>query len=490
MAKEYFPLSFNSEGFPINLGEQRELLAAIVDDAHPVTDLWILAHGWNNDINQGQATYLGWIQRMREVARQKVHDPSYHSLFAGVHWPSKAWAGDVAQMVAAGGAAIPTGGGEGEFELRRPGTPADELPAVQVPESALAPSPKVAVDPVQRTAFIAQYQPIMDPEGVYGLDYVRDFGRLYDLMFQAGPPPQHEVEEFLRLLKKYKTTDPHNDNIETVNVLSAPISELAQRLTAELSAAPQEYERLGIFDRLLDVFRTFTFWQMKGRAAIVGETGIYPFLVGLRQELKKRNHSVRIHLMGHSFGAKLVSAAVFPAAGASDLEHPLVDTLVLLLGAFSQFSFSNNIPVARGAVGRYSAILQQKLVKNPIVTIYSQHDTANRVFYAAGMRLASPFSEAIYELAGAAETAEAYKISRDRYGSIGANGAQGLVDQSFRAIDIQPLNKNYNWGNLAGVTCINIDGASVINNGTFPTGAHSDIEHPEIFHLALSISLR
>jgi hypothetical protein len=494
MTGDYYPLRFNADGYLLDRGEPRAVIEALTGaaaGAPPVSDLWVLAHGWNNDAAGGEGHYRATLEAMREAQRRKVSDPAYRPLFVGVHWPSKAWAADVAAAVEPPPART-TGGGEGEFEARRRRRPEPEPPPAAPPASpAPAAPPLPPADPAARAAFVEAYRPVMDADGVHGDGFTRDFGRLYDLMRQDEPPDAAAIAEFVRILRRYRTLDPHSDTLETHNLMTAPVAGLAERLAGELVAAPPEHERFGLFDTLLDVFRTFTFWQMKARAAVVGETGLYPFLVELESALQAQRRRVRIHLLGHSFGAKLVTAAVEPASHAAGRSRPLVDTLVLLLGAFSQYSFSGDIPVEPGAVGRYAAVLDGNVVRNPVVVIYSRSDRANRVFYPAGMRLGEPLGTSIFERAGRGHDGihERYEQVMDRYGALGANGAQGLSQGRFVAVDLLSLDESYTWGDLADVACINADGARFISQGSLLEGAHGDIFDPEPYALAISVAL-
>ena len=217
---------------------------------------------------------------------------------------------------------------------------------------------------------------------------------------------------------------------------------------------------------------------MKGRAAIVGQNGVAPFLRDIKKALRQHADSVHLHLFGHSFGAKLVSASVYALAELLGGEPPLVDTLVLLLGAFSQFSFSSDIPIKHGGVGRYADLIEHRLVANPIAVIYSQYDLANKELYPFGMRFAD--RARVYEIGG----------PDDRFGAIGANGAQGLDGTRCHSIDILPLNLSYGQSTLKDFSCLNIDGQSYIKEGKEkrPVGAHGDTGKAEIFHLALAVS--
>ncbi len=505
MAEEYLPLYFNEEGYPISPDYGRAILEAVVNSPQPVTDVWILAHGWNNDLAGGSQTYHDWISAFRPVIQQEISDPDFNPLFVGIHWPSKAWVGDIAKVSqkkqVAAVAPQTGGGGGGVFEGgMAAGRPAGEFEMGGADSPLLAPpptSPAVSSNTRAKARFIADYRPIFDREGIYGRIFSRDFGRLYSLMYQPQLPSQAECEEFIKILKKYITRDPHSDPSEKSSILSAPLETLTARLFAQVSeqsAHPQQYEGFFSFEPLLEFFRTFTFWKMKGRAAIVGETGVYPFLVALRQAIAQAGRSTKIHLLGHSFGAKLVTASVYPAAGANNLTLPLVNSIVLLQGAFSQFAFSSQIPIDQKAAGHYAPVVERGLVANPIVVIYSQKDMANTTCYPAGMAVAAPFSSKIYEIGGPAETEndsyELYQVSKNRFGAIGANGAQGLTPEHFKALDMLPTNRPYFFDDLDGVYCLNIDGQEYINRGGPPSGAHGDILHPEIYHLALAISRR
>jgi len=66
---------------------------------------------------------------------------------------------------------------------------------------------------------------------------------------------------------------------------------------------------------------------MKARAGTVGEKGVEP----LMEKLRDARPNLRVHMIGHSFGCRLVAAAVngLPDKGKSP------DMVLLLQGAFS-----------------------------------------------------------------------------------------------------------------------------------------------------------
>src|SRR5262249_30619466 len=77
-----------------------------------------------------------------------------------------------------------------------------------------------------------------------------------------------------------------------------------------------------------------SFWLMKRRAGLVGERLGRELLAPAFAEMGTR--APRLHLIGHSFGAKLATSAVLGGI------RP--ESLVLLLAAFSAFSFAEHVP--------------------------------------------------------------------------------------------------------------------------------------------------
>ena len=59
----------------------------------------------------------------------------------------------------------------------------------------------------------------------------------------------------------------------------------------------------GLLHGAKEALRQATYWQMKNRAGTVGRHGLGPLLGRLPA-------GVRVHLVGHSFGARLVSFAL------------------------------------------------------------------------------------------------------------------------------------------------------------------------------------
>ena len=115
-----------------------------------------------------------------------------------------------------------------------------------------------------------------------------------------------------------------------------------------------------------------SFWLMKRRAGQVGERLGRELLAPAVTALGDR--APRVHLIGHSFGAKLVTSAVLGGV------RP--DTLVLLQAAFSAFAFAEEVPGTKRP-GFYRPVLAERMVAGPIVALRSDHDRALGPLYPA-----------------------------------------------------------------------------------------------------------
>jgi pimeloyl-ACP methyl ester carboxylesterase len=120
-----------------------------------------------------------------------------------------------------------------------------------------------------------------------------------------------------------------------------------------------------------------------------------------------------LYLVGHSFGAKLLTAAL---ANCPRPQTAPVRSLVLLQGALSHLAFLGEEGVKqvwkdKRASGVYASIVQQRLVDAPVVVTHSFRDVPNAFWYPLGLRVVP----GVLEQQWARPT---------MYGSLGANGAQ------------------------------------------------------------------
>ncbi len=142
-----------------------------------------------------------------------------------------------------------------------------------------------------------------------------------------------------------------------------------------------------------------SYYLMKERAGEIGAA----FAIDLSR-IARYLPNTRIHLAGHSFGARLVTSAVH--ATGSDEQAPFVQSLSLIQAAFSQFSLAPE--------GAFRDVLARRLVRGPILITHSKHDSAVGQAYPIASRLKG-------------QNASSLGDASDPFGGLGRNGAQHLT---------------------------------------------------------------
>lgn len=203
-----------------------------------------------------------------------------------------------------------------------------------------------------------------------------------------------------------------------------------------------------------------SFWQMKKRAQTIGESAGTNLLVNLQNAAHGK--STRFHVMGHSFGCIVASAMV--SGNSTESSKMQANSLILVQGALSLWSYSSSVAALHGQPGYFHHIIKQQLVDGPIITTQSKYDTAVGKLYPWAAGVAGPAS---------------YETKLMKYGALGAFGARG---DGVNASDI-PLAEfdapyRFEKGKIYNVEC-----SSIIRHGAGLSGAHNDIDHPEVAHL-------
>src|SRR5262245_17396807 len=93
---QYHLIPFDAEGRERPEGgdlASRRAAAALA--AEPVTDVFLMSHGWQGDLPAARDQYGRWIAAMAacaaDVARAAQVRPGFRPLLVGVHWPSLPW---------------------------------------------------------------------------------------------------------------------------------------------------------------------------------------------------------------------------------------------------------------------------------------------------------------------------------------------------------------------------------------------------------------
>ncbi|WP_367822866.1 alpha/beta hydrolase [Streptomyces sp. LMG1-1-1.1] len=222
-----------------------------------------------------------------------------------------------------------------------------------------------------------------------------------------------------------------------------------------------------------EALRQATYYVMKKRAGHVGEQGLGPLLA----EVARTAPGLRVHLVGHSMGARLVAYALrsLPAG-----VRP-VASVTLLQGAFSHYAFAARLPHDP----RRSGALRdaQYRVRGPVVACYSRHDSALGVMYPLASRVAGDSASlggiGIGIGAGAEAGAEAGSraglLGSDdsKWGAIGHDGVQAVPGTPDRSLDAV-LREG-----VPAAGCVSVDAAAVVRS-------HSDILRPELARVVVS----
>ena len=217
-----------------------------------------------------------------------------------------------------------------------------------------------------------------------------------------------------------------------------------------------------VFGGILGLLRLCSYWSMKKRARGVGESGMHDYVNSLQRVTAKRG--VRIHLMGHSFGCIVISSILGGPQGAGPLERP-IDSVVLAQGAVSLWSYASEIPIAGAGPGYFHRIIPSGRVRGPLITTQSRYDTAVGRIYPRASAVSG-------EISFVAE-------SFPKYGAIGTFGLQGLPGEV--RTDSSMLSVTGEYGFERGKV-YNLEASQFISHGTGSSGAHNDIDGPEVAH--------
>jgi hypothetical protein len=206
-----------------------------------------------------------------------------------------------------------------------------------------------------------------------------------------------------------------------------------------------------------EVLRSMSYYEMKNRAGVIGRAGLGPLLASLAPA----GSPLRVHLMGHSFGARLVSFALTGLPATATGGASPVKSLTLIQGAFSHFSFARPTPCRAVPAGALASVLDR--VDGPLLSTFTAADRAVGWWYPAASMLAHEDAQSLSDL-------------DYQWGGMGHDGFQ----QSPAGVTVPLQPQGHDYGFAAG-RCYLLDANKIIckNQSAF-SGAHSDIQHPEV----------
>jgi hypothetical protein len=427
--RPHWEIGFDEQGKP-DQEEADTLLRELPGE--DLTDLFVFSHGWNSDRGQARRLYQLYFQQLPGLLAQGgAQDARVGTL--GVVWPSKRWADEPE----------PTGDGGGGGGAAGLGDAAP-APAASAGDGTLVQDLKDVFKGDDRQATLDELARLLEerPEDPAAL------ARFQTLMGELTADPDAEAAGEDQGEVALVTDDPE----EVFGRFADAVPETGEGGAAGLG---DTFGRL--WKGAKEALRQLTYFEMKKRAGVVGKQGLGPLLGRIAQA----DPEVRVHLIGHSFGARLVS---FALAGLPPGDSP-VKSLYLLQGAFSHFAFADALPMDRARGGALKGMAAR--VDGPLAASFSVHDTA------VGK---------LYPLAALSSRDDAAGLDDQlfRWGGIGHDGAQAV---EATVATLGPVGTAYPF---SPGRFVNLDGNGIITNGQPPSGAHSDIFHPELVWAGLA----
>ena len=437
-------LVFDEKGGLTTPADRRAFLDGVA--ASGVTDLFVFSHGWGTSEAAAHDLYGAMFPLIRDAAAAM---PGLGPVgFAGVYWPSL-WFPDTPATPAAAVGSTQAGTG---------GVVDDNAGTAMLTGAEIAASLQPGFADPQQAETVTRIGMLIDEGAAVGpteSDAAKEslLNELSGLVASLVPPapPGGEFEdsgETALLL----TSDPKRDYQATAEVFGS-------------AASGSSTQGLGDwFGKALngakDAVRVLSYSVMKARAGDIGRSGLGPLLT----DLHTRSPQLRVHLIGHSFGARLVS---FALSGLSIPAESPVASLVLLQGAFSHWSFARAQDNPFGSAGALAG--QADGVHGPLVATFSTFDWALCRWYPKASFLAQQDTEA--------------QVA-DRWGGMGSDGFQAVAPVEDRAM---PAGGGTGYSFAPG-TFYRVDAAAVIDNVQNEpfAGAHSDIHKPAVAQLVVA----
>ncbi len=423
----YQELEFAKDGSPVH-HEQADAVRALADQ---VTDVVVISHGWNNDMDEARVLYRNLFASMDAVQQGggvAVGDRSIGVV--GVLWPSKRFAD--AELIPGGAAGI------GDADPALPGDLRAMAGAFDAPDAEAT---------LDRAATLAD-------------------------RLEGSPKAQREYADLLRSLVSADASEPADASDE---LFALDGSELLDRLQAamlslSLGAVPAAAggamglggvdgggngAAAGLGSALSHAWSTgrsllnfVTYYEMKARAGRIGSGSVAPVL---HTQVAGR---ATLHLVGHSFGARLVTAAADAVPGAKS-----VGSLSLLQAAFSHNSFAKEWQPGRP--GGFRRMVDEHRVSGSTIITHTRNDKAVGIAYAIASSIAD-------------QAASGLGDADSPFGGLGSNGAQHTPEADGGQA-LQDVGASYHFAG-GGIHNLLAD--------RFVSG-HSDVSNPQVANAVL-----
>lgn len=425
----YLPLRFDKDGVRQGKGPIRP---------DGVSDLIVMSHGWHQDPDDAQGMYEAILTQLQAVAGHGALAGRRLGV-TGVYWPSDQFRDDLsAETVAVLGAAAAAAGG-------------NDAGLVRLQQKARAQAHLFGMTADRLEALVTY-------AATGGAGDADDLATTLRANVGATTHVDREMrEEHSELLDP---TKPGRDILHSLRAAGARGATAATQGGARAAAlgvsggtAPALGLLSGPVAAVATLLNQFAYFELKKRAGRVGAR------LGALLDGDGLPGVERLHLVGHSFGARLVTAA------ASVVEAAKPYSLTMLQGAFSHNALG--VDVAPHLNGAYRNAVAGAKVRGRIVVTHTWNDHAVGVLYAIASRASNDIA------AGLVRVTDQFGGARDLRGGMGANGALRLKPGEG--------------------TARNFDGAAVPQLGAGVTslrcdfiGSHNDVRTPGVARVILA----
>jgi len=404
------------------------------------TDLILFSHGWNNDMADARKLYTNFFTEFSAFLPATNTGGTRTFAGAAILWPSKKFTDK--DLIPGGGAAALSSQELAAIRARlkdlakEPVRLGKSTPVSAAKQKKLAKADKllktIETDPKAQEEFVRIIRSLLSDKAAHNDDGTKDLFKVKER----------------KLLESLSAPVGGNAAVGAGGAAGGGFSTLST--TSSGGAADLGDSIVSGIRRLLNMT---TYYQMKERAGTVGTNGV----AGAIEKIRQKSPAIRLHLVGHSFGGRVVTAAADAAGGANK-----IDSLTLLQAAFSHNGLAAKFDGKSD--GFFRKVVTGKKVRGPILVTCTKNDKAVGIAYPLASRLGG-------------QNAAAFGDENDPYGGIGRNGAIKTPEAIKGTL-------------LAANSAYVFAGGSIYNlNADAFIGDHSDICRPQVaWALASSIA--
>lgn len=422
----FFGLKFDKNGKSQSPVTQKVVLDLIQTGGY--TDTIVFSHGWNNEWDDAVNLYTRFLDGIGAFSTEHANllSPDIKPLMIGISWPSAAftWPWDKAPNIASG---------EPDHSGKRLPNQLDEVDVL---------TEGMSVDAA------TELRALLDGKESLTSKEVNKLAELLAPTIGGG-----QVDEF----EPQKVTARELSQMLKVDELTVKPPQIEEDEEGDgftqggmIGDEVDDAEAAGIFSDVFGirkVLRLATVRKMKDRAGTVGRGDVS----GLISQIVSDTQT-RLHLVGHSYGAKVVLSAAVKAT----LPRPITSAL-LLQSAINHLAFAKDI--GDGRIGGFRMALGK--VEKPILATHSKDDFPLRSIFHLAVRRDKDIGEE-----------PGFASGKGLYSAMGGYGPSELAAGELLEI-IMPA-KGRAYPSSGGVEVISLDASEKI-------GGHSEITNDYTF---------